>query len=112
MVFRFEDLEAKEARNVKGGEGSARIRSFDDDMVSIKKMVLHPGSSLGLHQHSGTCEVIYVLEGEGQMLEDGVYTPLSAGSVAYCPEGASHALVNHSDGDLTVFAVIPKQTRG
>ena len=51
---------------------------------------------------------MFILEGTGKMLCDGVYEELSAGKCTYCPEGHSHSLINDSDGDLVFYAVVPE----
>lgn len=110
MIFTLKDLEPKDMPNLKGGEGVIAHRKVDDGMTSIIMNVMPAGSSVGFHQHVGTCEVIYVLEGDGRILEDGKYTPIKKGDVNYCPEGGEHSILAGENG-MTIFAVIPKQTR-
>lgn len=109
MVFNFDDFEVQLANGLKGGEGDALVRSFSDDLNAVKKITLRPGSYLGLHTHEGTSEIALVLDGKGEVLEDGEHKPLRQGDVVYCPEGCAHSIRNTSDADLLLFCVIPAQ---
>lgn len=110
MVFTMKDVEPKQVGNMKGGEGTILNRSVNDGMTNIVMNVMPAGSSVGFHKHVGSCEVIYVLEGSGQILEDGEYKPLKPGDVNYCAEGGEHSVIAGENG-MTIFAVIPNQTR-
>lgn len=107
MKINFHEIEAKEIKNFKGGEKSIFMQMFDDGQNKIAKLRFPAGASIGMHRHEGTSETIYVLEGNGVMLEDGKEVPLKPGDVSYCPEGCEHSLCNNSDEELVVFAVIP-----
>lgn len=107
MKINFHEIEAKEIKNFKGGEKSIFMQMFDDGQNKIAKLRFPAGASIGLHRHEGTSETIYVIEGNGVMLEDGKEVPLKPGDVSYCPEGCEHSLCNNSDEELVVFAVIP-----
>lgn len=108
MKIDFDAVEAVEKQNFKGGEGSLHIQAVDDGQVRIQRVVVHPGSSLGMHYHEGNCEIVYVVEGEGKVLDGDDEYRLKPGSVTYCPEGKRHSIVNDTDADLVLFAVIPK----
>ena len=108
MNINFNEIEAKELVNFKDGEKSVFMQMFSDDNNKVAKIRLVPGASIGLHRHEGSSETIFVLEGNGEMLEeDGTIVPLKPGDCSYCPEGCQHSLRNPSDTDLVVFAVIP-----
>ena len=108
MNINFNEIEAKELVNFKGGEKSVFMKMFSDENNKVAMLCLEPGASIGLHRHEGNSEAIYIIEGNGEMLEeDGSVSPLKAGDCSYCPEGCAHSLRNPSDADLIVFAVIP-----
>jgi mannose-6-phosphate isomerase-like protein (cupin superfamily) len=50
-------------------------------------------------------EVIYVLEGEGELLIGGESAPLSAGSCIHLPARLVHCVANTGDGDLRLLGV-------
>ncbi|MBS7369350.1 MAG: cupin domain-containing protein [Oscillospiraceae bacterium] len=109
MLIEFDKIPEKVIPNFKGGEKEFCVRMFDDGDNKIMKGRLAPGASIGLHTHSGNCEIVFVLSGEGKMLCDGVYEPLSAGSCTYCPNGHEHSLINDSSADLVFCAVVSEK---
>lgn len=115
MIIRFDDIELSIIPNFKGGEKHLAANMFFDGTNRILKGVLEPGASIGVHTHEGTCEMIFILEGKGQLFEktpDGheTLTDVNAGDCLYCPEGYTHSLINPtSEEDLKFYAVVPKQ---
>jgi len=95
--------------NLKGGEKEVSVRMFSDDLNKIMKLRLIPGASIGLHTHDSSSEILMIISGRGSVLFDGVLIPVTEGDVHYCPKGHSHSIINDSDSDLTVFAVVPQQ---
>lgn len=102
--------------NFKGGEKEFAANMFFDGTNRIFKGRLIPGATIGMHTHDDSCEVIFILEGSGTIVErePGAETetvsPVSAGDCLYCPKGYSHSLQNTTDeGDLVFYAVVPKQ---
>lgn len=108
MRIDFDKIEGTEVPHMKGGEGSVLIQVADDGAVRIMRATVHPHSSFGLHRHEGTCEVVYVISGTGAVADGDEDYPLAPGSVTYCPEGHVHAIRNDGDGELVLFAVVPK----
>ena len=108
MNINFNIIEEKELVNFKGGEKSVFMKAFSDEHNKVAMLRFPAGASIGLHRHEGTSETIYVLEGNGEMLEDdGSIVPLKPGDCSYCPEGCQHSLRNPGENQLIVFAVIP-----
>lgn len=109
MLIDFSKIEEQVIPQFLGGEGTTRARMRVDELGKIMRGALEPGSSIGLHTHETSSEIIYILAGEGKVLCDGVYEPLAAGSCHYCPKGHSHSLINDSGALLEFFAVVPVQ---
>ena len=53
----------------KGGEKEFAANMFFDGTNRIFKGTLVPGASIGIHTHDDSCEVIFILEGTGTILE-------------------------------------------
>lgn len=84
------------------------VRKFDDPrMGAVVRLTLPVGSSIGLHTHTGNCEVIYILSGSGQCIDDDTQYPVAAGMCHYCPEGHTHSIVNTGDTPLELLGVLP-----
>lgn len=92
--------------NIRGGNGVIFVsKNFvvGDTVTSI--MIIPPGSSIGLHEHSteaGETEVYQVLKGDAPKI-NGVRT-----KVAVCQPGESHDLVNDTETELTVLSIKSK----
>ena len=116
MIIDFKDMDVTVLPNFKGGEKEFAANMFFDGTNRIFKGRLIPGATIGMHTHDDSCEVIFILEGSGGIVEsepstDGkTVSPVSAGDCLYCPKGHSHSLQNNSEvGDLVFYAVVPKQ---
>ena len=109
MKIRFDEMEVSVLPQFKGGEKEFAANMFFDGTNRIFKGRLIPGASIGLHTHEDSCEVIFILEGRGSLLEDGAKKAVQTGDCLYCPKGGTHSLINDSDADLIFCAVVPKQ---
>ena len=117
MMIDFSQMEETVLPNFKGGEKHFAANMFFDGTNRIFKGRLVPGATIGMHTHEDSCEVIFILEGRGVIVEkdcggvsDGeAVSDVTAGQCLYCPKGGSHSLQNHSDEDLVFYAVVPKQ---
>ena len=109
MLIDFSQMEETVIPNFLGGEGALRAKMRVDELGKILHGVLEPGSTIGLHTHETSSEIIYILAGTGRVLYDGGDEPLSAGSCHYCPKGHAHSLMNDSGENLEFFAVVPNQ---
>ena len=110
MIIKPNDIEASILENFKGGDKHLEAKMFYDGTNRIlTRAKLIPGASIGMHTHDDSCEVIFILEGCGSILEEGKRKAVHAGDCLYCPKGGSHSLVNDSEADLVFCAVVPKQ---
>ena len=109
MLIDFSQMEETVIPNFLGGEGAVRAKMRVDELGKILHGVLEPGSTIGLHTHETSSEIIYILAGTGRVLYDGGDEPLSAGSCHYCPKGHAHSLMNDGGELLEFFAVVPNQ---
>ena len=109
MLIDFSNMEEQVIPGFLGGEGTFRTRMRVDELGKILHGVLEPGSTIGLHTHETSSEIIYILAGTGRVLYDGGDEPLSAGSCHYCPKGHAHSLINDGGELLEFFAVVPNQ---
>ena len=109
MLIDFSQMEETVIPNFLGGEGAVRAKMRVDELGKILHGVLEPGSTIGLHTHETSSEIIYILAGTGRVLYDGGDESLSAGSCHYCPKDHAHSLINDGGELLEFFAVVPNQ---
>ena len=108
MILDFHSLSPAVVPHFKGGEGQVVVRKFDDPVMgAVVQLTLPVGASIGLHTHTGNCEVVYVLSGSGRCVDDGAEYPIAAGMCHYCPEGHSHSIINTGDEDLALLGILP-----
>lgn len=108
MILNFDTMAANAVPHFKGGEGQAIVRKFDAPrMGAVVHLTLPVGASIGLHTHTGNCEIIYVLSGSGRCIDDGTEYPVTAGMCHYCPEGHTHSIINTGDTELKLLGVLP-----
>ncbi len=108
MVIDFNKMAEEAKPNFKGGLKEYNVKMFTDDTNKIMHGRLVPGASIGFHTHETDQEVIYVLEGEGTVINgEGIPDDKALpGQALYCAKGQSHSLVNTGTKDLIFFAVV------
>jgi quercetin dioxygenase-like cupin family protein len=105
----FDQISEVTVSHMKGGNGSVRVRMIEDGKIKIMRSILPSGSSLGYHEHTDSCEVCYVLEGEVVAKLNGQEELVKAGEVHYCPQGSSHSMENRSGKSATLLCIVTKQ---
>ena len=105
----FDGLDVKILHEFQGGSGDIEAKIFADDLNRIVKSVYAPGVSTGYHLHDQSSEIIYILSGSCKVMHNGKEERLNAGNCHYCKKRESHAVINDSDEDLVMFAVVCSQ---
>lgn len=105
----FKEIKEETIPNFLGGDGAYITRMFNDGTNKIMKSLIKPGSSVGFHKHETSSEIIYILSGNPKAILDGKEERLHAGDCHYCKKGQSHTLINDTDEDVTIFAVVCNQ---
>lgn len=109
MTIDFNTMEATVIPNFKGGEKEITAQMFWDGTTRIMRGILQPGASIGEHTHDTNCEILFVLAGQGTIIDDGVPSPIAKGQCTYCPKGHSHSLVNTGTAPLEFYCAVPNQ---
>ncbi|MCQ2974652.1 MAG: cupin domain-containing protein [Bacteroidales bacterium] len=109
MVIDYKSAKFEDFPNFKGGEKKLTASMFFDGKCRMFQGVLENGASIGLHRHETSCEMIYVIEGEGNVIIEGKSENVSAGCLHYCPKGAEHTLINSGNNPLKFIAFIAEQ---
>ena len=71
MLIDFSKMEETVIPSFLGGEGALLAKMRTDELGKILHGVLEPGSSIGLHTHETSSEIIYILSGTGKVIYDG-----------------------------------------
>ena len=110
MVGYLDELNKETIEHFKGGCGKCTLIKILDKPSNINtyaKIIIHPHSSIGRHEHINDAEIIYCLEGCGKVLDNDKYITLLPGMVNVCLKGP-HELINETDNDLIIIANVVK----
>jgi quercetin dioxygenase-like cupin family protein len=80
-------------------------RELGAQHVMSYRLTLDSDSALS-HVHTGAEEVLYVLEGSGQVRVEGVTHHVAPGQAVFIPEGAEHTYVNTGAESLTLVGAM------
>ena len=102
------------SRKLFGGKGEVVIEplfmqdEFTTPVRFCARIVLVPGSSIGLHTHENEDELYFILSGSGTVKDEESETCVSKGHSILTRSGESHSLENTGTEPMTLLAVIPQ----
>lgn len=90
-----------------GGQGILNCKSLLDECDSQQFQFMHfddmkAGVSIGVHEHTSTEEIYYLMSGAGILTYDGVEYEMKPGDVSLCNIGHSHGFLATEDSVLIV----------
>lgn len=109
MLIEFDSMPETVIPHLNQGEDVVAAKMYMDKVNKIMLSRLPVGASIGMHTHSTSSEINYVLSGTGKAICDGAEEKLHSGVCHYCPKGASHTIVNTGTEELVLFTVVPEQ---
>jgi mannose-6-phosphate isomerase-like protein (cupin superfamily) len=77
---------------------------FTGDHSQLVVMSLEPGEEIGTEVHT-VDQMLYVVDGEGETILDGIVSRIEEGGVVCVPAGVEHNIVNTDDEPLKLFTV-------
>jgi quercetin dioxygenase-like cupin family protein len=80
-----------EKRPILDGKGDVVMIVDDEKAAYTGRIHLDPGATVPEHAHADEAEIIYVLEGGGDMTIDGEKYPVTPFTAVYVPPGAKHS---------------------
>lgn len=96
-----------------GGKGTIYIDHIasERELMGHAKMyarvTLPPGTSIGVHTHTGETEPYFIVEGVGDFTDnDGSVTPVVPGDCCVIVPGQCHGIANPYNGNLVFMALI------
>lgn len=102
-VFRNRDLHFAD---LLGRQSANPLPPGVADPCSVRVVHVLPGPRTP-HRHPHSCEVMYVVEGEGRFWEGDHASPVVAGDLAVVPPDVSHATVCTSSSGLVLVCFFP-----
>ena len=113
MIRRNGEHPVEKREKMRGGNGTVEITALEKELLPAQcrlfsKIVLRPGCSIGVHEHTGEAEMFYFASGEGTVNDDGVKIAVKAGDSMTTPSGHTHGVENTGSEDLVIIAAIAK----
>ena len=113
MIKRNADMKTDLRENMRGGDGTVKIKEillkgeYKGSARLVGEITLEPGCSIGTHIHENEEEIFYIIEGTATYDDNGETVILSKGDSCVCLGGEKHSLANREQNEtLRVFAVI------
>ncbi len=107
------EYECEQREQMRGGEGTVTLQHYfkkeefgGSHFRVCAKLILPPGSSIGLHPHEQEDEVYIVCKGTGTVTDDGVSAPVNPGDSVLTGKGRSHCISNTGTEPLEVIAMV------
>ena len=115
MIRRLAELPVEPKQNIRGGLGAGRgvdlLKGGEmAGVLSLGRITLEPGATIGEHAHPNTEDLYLVLEGRGIGVLDGERFPVGPGDLFLVKAGGSHGLINDSEEPLTFLGLLTRQS--
>lgn len=91
---------------MNGGTGEMTAKMYMSENGKIILSAIHKGGSIGLHAHSTSDDINYVVSGKGKAICSGAEEELVTGVCHVCPKGSEHSIINTGDDDLVLITVV------
>ena len=106
MLIDFNKYEIVSIDQMYCGKGKIDAKMFVENKEKIILCVIHPGCSIGNHQHLTSDDINYVISGEGIAICDGKEEKLFPSVCHVCKKGSSHKIINNSSEDLVLLTLV------
>lgn len=113
MFRKAGEYDCEQREKMRGGDGTVTLQhyfkkeEFGGSHVRLcAKLILPPGSSIGLHPHETEDEVYIICKGTGAVTEDGVAIRVNPGDSVLTGRGKSHSLRNTGADTMEVIAMV------
>jgi len=112
MIKKSHELKKDVHTDFRGGKGEVVFYHYMDEQGAngsgrlFCKSVLPPGSSIGVHRHTGDHETYFILSGKGRVNDNGILVEVEPGDLQHCLDGQEHGIENTGDVDLVYVANI------
>lgn len=109
MLVDFTQMDTVTIPGMNGGTGQMTSAIVMQDWGKVIWCAIHPGGSIGAHEHPTSVDINYVISGTGTATCDRAVEELHPGACHICPQGSSHTIVNTGDDDLVLLAVVSER---
>lgn len=78
---------------------------FTGKHTQLVVMTLKPGEEIGLETHQSVDQFFRIDHGSGEVIIDGVTSPISDGFAVVVPAGSQHNVINTGEDDLKLYTL-------
>lgn len=106
MLLDFNGMKEVTIPGMNHGTGMMTAKMYVGEQGKIISSIIHPGGSIGPHQHETSDDINYVLSGNGKAICDRKEEFLKRGACHICKKGSEHSIINTGDEDLVLITVV------
>lgn len=106
MLIDFDEINEMTIPGMNNGTGEMSARMYMDEKGKIIPCRIHKGGSIGMHKHTTSDDINYILSGSGKAICDGTEEILKAGVCHICQKGSQHSIINTGEEDLVMLTVV------
>ncbi|MCM1149499.1 MAG: cupin domain-containing protein [Butyricicoccus sp.] len=106
MRIDFNGITERKGPGMNGGTGEMSARMYMDERGKIIPCRIHAGGSIGLHRHTASDDINYIISGTGKAICDGLEEALAQGVCHICRKGSEHSIINTGGEDLVMITVV------
>ena len=113
MIRRTSEWVVEPKANIRGGLGSGQgvdLLKLGEmaGILSLGRITLEPGATIGEHAHPNTEDLYLIIEGRGTGVLNGERFAVGPGDLFLVKAGGSHGLINDSEGPLTFIGLLTR----
>jgi mannose-6-phosphate isomerase-like protein (cupin superfamily) len=101
----FEDIKKLTKENI-----NFRHVIYTGKKSQLVLMSLLPYEDIGEEVHETSDQILFIVEGQGEAVLDGVKTPLAKHSVIFVPAGTKHNIINTANEPMKLYTVYAPST--
>ncbi len=109
IINNYKDIQSQsfDGEHVKGVTGRVAVGAADGaPHFCMRIFTIKPDGFTPRHTHDWEHEILFH-SGTGQVLQDGAWRDVSAGSIAFIPGNVEHQIRNNSSSELVFACLIP-----
>lgn len=106
MLIDFNEKEERKMPGMNGGAGEMTAKMYMSEDEKIIPCKIHAGGSIGVHKHTTSDDINYILSGVGKAICNGKEENLAAGTCHICKKGYEHSIINTGIEDLVMLTVV------
>ncbi|MCM1561806.1 MAG: cupin domain-containing protein [Butyrivibrio sp.] len=106
MLIDFNEITERKGPGMNGGTGELSAKMYIAEQGKIIPCRIHIGGSIGLHLHTTSDDINYIISGTGKAICDGQEEALVQGVCHICKKGSEHSIINTGNEDLVMITVV------